>query len=96
MENGELTASISSIMISTMMFWYLMLTMVATVSLSGLMRVGPKTTPRLLAFIKFRSEWAAMLGSHDNHMIIKYVMYHRSVYITLNINHASCLILNIL
>ena len=50
------TFSISAIIASATKFWYLMSTMVATVSLSGRMRVGPNTTPKLLAFIKFLSE----------------------------------------
>ena len=56
-----LTLSISTIMSSTMMFWYLRSTMAATVSLSGLIRVGPNTTPRLLAFIRLAFELSATL-----------------------------------
>lgn len=48
-------------MTSTMMFWYFMSTIVATLSLSGRIRVGPKHTPMLLAFIRLTSDWAATL-----------------------------------
>ena len=60
------TFSTSSTISSTMMFWYLMLTMDATDSLSGRMRVGPHTTPRLLAFIRLRSEYDATLHTHTH------------------------------
>ena len=50
------TLSISEIIISMIMFWYLMSTMEATDSRSGRMSVGPNTTPRLLAFMRLRSE----------------------------------------
>ena len=59
----RLTSSTLSTMTSTMMFWYLMSTMVATDSRSGRMRVGPKHTPMLLAFIRLTSDAAATLWS---------------------------------
>lgn len=56
-----LTLSYSLTMSSMTMLWYLRFMMAAMVSSRDFMSVGPNTTPRLLAAIRFLAECAATL-----------------------------------
>lgn len=72
----QLTVSNSLTRSSITMLWYFKFIIAAIVSSLDFINVGPNTTPRLLAAIKFLLEWAATLeGNKTPTDVINYVLW---------------------